>query len=697
MSAGTGATNRAQGTTQLFYSVNTFHDWLEAAPIGFDPASHNFEGADFVLAESQDGGGFNNANMNTPADGESPRMQMYLYRATTAGAQTATVSSADDAGIVYHEYTHGLSNRLVNNGLGNSLLAKQSRAMGEGWSDFFATDFLVEKGFEPDTAADGELLHGDYTSNDTINAGRTQALDCPVGSANATRCPGTPSAGTGGYTFGDVGRILSYNNDPQYPLFEEHAEGELWAQILWDLRKVIGGSATRRLAAEAMRLSPVPPSMVDERDAILLADAATGGTFHDQIWAVFATRGMGVGASTPGPGSTRVVESFAVPTEVAKVGKPIVTDPPPLGDGDGALEPGETARVRIPLRNLTPAALAVTSARLSATAPAVVGVPTVDYGSIGSEQTANPVASFAVTIPAGATCGAALPVTLKVNDATALALTLPVGAKEQKSTYAATDLPKTISDFNLTGASSSITIPTVQAVDVIKVHVKLAHNFIGDLSGRLTAPGGTAALLFERPGYPFIGTQADNMDIVLDDDAVASIQDRPFEQPTITTGPFRPNELLSKFSGGALNGGWTLRVLDLNNQYNNTGGTLQEFSITAFDATCNTNVAQLPEATSAAATGVTGTGATVNGSVDPNGSATDYAFQYGTTTDSASRPRPRAPAAAPLRPPSPRRSAVWPRARPITTGRSRCATTRWLPQAPTSRLSLRGWRRRRRV
>ena len=30
---------------------------------------------------------------------------------------------------------------------------------------------------------------------------------------------------------------------------------------------------------------------------------------------------------------------------------------------------------------------------------------------------------------------------------------------------------------------------------------------------------------------------------------------------------------------------------------------------------------------------MTGTGATVNGSVDPNGSATDYAFQYGTTTD----------------------------------------------------------------
>ena len=48
----------------------------------------------------------------------------------------------------------------------------------------------------------------------------------------------------------------------------------------------------------------------------------------------------------------------------------------------------------------------------------MVGVPTVDYGSISGEGTATPAVSFAVTIPAGATCGAALPVDLKVNDAT---------------------------------------------------------------------------------------------------------------------------------------------------------------------------------------------------------------------------------------------------------------------------------------
>ena len=57
-----------------------------------------------------------NANMYTPPDGTPPTMQMYLWHlpgATDAQEPCVPASGANDASILYHEYTHGLSNRLV--------------------------------------------------------------------------------------------------------------------------------------------------------------------------------------------------------------------------------------------------------------------------------------------------------------------------------------------------------------------------------------------------------------------------------------------------------------------------------------------------------------------------------------------------------------------------------------------------------
>jgi MYXO-CTERM domain-containing protein len=76
-------------TTQLFYVTNWLHDWYYDS--GFDEAAANAQlnnfgrggvAGDPLHAEAQDGansGNRNNANMSTPADGISPRMQMYLW------------------------------------------------------------------------------------------------------------------------------------------------------------------------------------------------------------------------------------------------------------------------------------------------------------------------------------------------------------------------------------------------------------------------------------------------------------------------------------------------------------------------------------------------------------------------------------------------------------------------------------------
>lgn len=81
--------------TQLFYTVNWLHNsWYDS---GFDEASGNAQSDNYgrggidndpLIAQAQDGaliGNSDNANMATPADGESPRMQMYVWSGVASG------------------------------------------------------------------------------------------------------------------------------------------------------------------------------------------------------------------------------------------------------------------------------------------------------------------------------------------------------------------------------------------------------------------------------------------------------------------------------------------------------------------------------------------------------------------------------------------------------------------------------------
>jgi extracellular elastinolytic metalloproteinase len=182
--------NMAQNAAQVMYFLNKYHDHLAGAPYGFTAAAGNFEtaGGDQVLGNAMDGANsgnglpdknhFNNANMGTPPDGESPTMQMYLFRAQQ-GFPIPSANGGDDAEVVYHEYTHGLSNRLVLFPDGTSGLSnQQGNSMGEGWSDWYAEDFLNNLGFKPDTATVGDVVMGNITFGGLL---RFQPVDCTVG------------------------------------------------------------------------------------------------------------------------------------------------------------------------------------------------------------------------------------------------------------------------------------------------------------------------------------------------------------------------------------------------------------------------------------------------------------------------------------------------------------------------------------
>jgi extracellular elastinolytic metalloproteinase len=319
--------NTKHDAVQVYYFLNRFHDHLAAAPISFTDAAGNFEyggtgGHDPVLGNASDGantggGGFpdlghvDNANMTTPPDGTPPTMQMYLFRKLNRFGlpNVASANGGDDAEVVYHEYTHGLSNRLVlypggNSGLDN----QQANSMGEGWSDWYALDFLVGAGYKPNPAGDGNLVMGALSFGGDL---RTQPIDCPVGSPSPN-CPGTPDAGPGGYTYGDFGLI---GGGP-----EVHADGEIWVETLWDLRRDLGRNTTEELVTRGMELSPPSPSYLDMRNAILQADlVANGGANEAAIWNVFANRGMGYFASSLGGGDVHPVEDFSPPADCAVV------------------------------------------------------------------------------------------------------------------------------------------------------------------------------------------------------------------------------------------------------------------------------------------------------------------------------------------------------------------------------------------
>ncbi|MEV6525815.1 M36 family metallopeptidase [Longispora sp. NPDC051575] len=313
---GSWRTNANQNAVQLSYFLGKFHDHLEGGTVGFTREAGNFDArdGDAVQGEAMDGantanglpgGNANNANMDTPVDGTPPRMQMYLFY-DDGNFNWLSGNSGDAADIVYHEYTHGLSNRLVVDANGMSTLGPvQAGSMGEAWSDWYAMDLLVKEGSQPDRKNAADLRIGDYVGHGTDGI-RTQPIDCKVGVVDAA-CPGGARSGPGGFTYGDFGKISA--GGP-----EVHADGEIWVETLWDLRCEVGSDVSESLVTRAMELSPSNPSFLDERNAILLADTVVyGGKYRDVIWKTFAARGMGYFAGAIDGDDSAPAEDFSLP------------------------------------------------------------------------------------------------------------------------------------------------------------------------------------------------------------------------------------------------------------------------------------------------------------------------------------------------------------------------------------------------
>ncbi len=310
---------RDAAVTNLFYWNNYIHD--RYYQLGFTEAAGNFQnnnfgrggfGNDAVQADAQDGSGTNNANFSTPPDGSPGRMQMYVFTGPNPDRD-----GDFDQEIVIHEYTHGLSNRLVGGGIGISAL--QTRGMGEGWSDFYGLCLLGAPADDPN----GVYAAGAYASYQL--AGLTQNYYFGI-----RRYPYSTDLLKNPLTLKDLdpAQISAHAGVPKSPIAggtadQVHNQGELWCVTLWEARALLiarhgataGNDLILQLVTDGMKLAPANPNFLQARDAILQADLVnSGGANRGDLWSAFSKRGMGASATSPGSFTTSgIVENFDLP------------------------------------------------------------------------------------------------------------------------------------------------------------------------------------------------------------------------------------------------------------------------------------------------------------------------------------------------------------------------------------------------
>jgi hypothetical protein len=163
----------------------------------------------------------NNASFAPTVEGTAPKIRMGIFTRGTSSLND-DLDSDYDGEVVFHEYGHGVSNRLVGAKVSVSCLnGPQSGAMGEGWSDYFSISYY------------NNPIEGAYLAAETGEGIRRQSYEGYT------------------YTYEDIG-----NGNYAY---EVHDDGEIWAATLWDLAQDAGPECHRPAGDERPQGHAVPP------------------------------------------------------------------------------------------------------------------------------------------------------------------------------------------------------------------------------------------------------------------------------------------------------------------------------------------------------------------------------------------------------------------------------------------------------
>jgi len=272
----------------------------------------------------------------------------------------------------------------------------------------------------------------------------------------------------------------------------------------------------------------------------------------------------------------RVLEyTGATPQPLVRAGAPTVT--PVTGDGDAFLEPGESARLDLPVTNVGDGRATGVTALVSTDDPRATIVPRVGYyGDIPAGRTRTQ--RFRVTLAPGYPRGKRVSLAVRVSFAGSLSptrLTTTVATGQPATTvtdFAYAGEPVPIPDNSPAGASISIPVTGVGYAAKLTFSIDgtactstagattvgVDHTFVGDLVGTLVAPGGQTAKLMDRDG----GGGNNLCQVVFDDAAT-----RAFAAATLTqapyTGSWRPAEPLDGLLSAPVDGTWTFTVVDV--------------------------------------------------------------------------------------------------------------------------------------
>jgi extracellular elastinolytic metalloproteinase len=514
-----------QKVVNIFYYCNYMHDFLYL--LGFREADGNFQKDGFnrgglqgdrVDARSYPGKVDGTANMSTPADGRTPIMRMGLVTSTNR-------HTAMDSTVVFHEYTHGLTNRLVGGPMNDSALeADQSGGMGEGWSDYLACTI---------------------NNIDVVGA---WVVNNPGGIRQFRYDSNFPDG------FGDIG-------SGRYD--EVHNIGEIWCATLLEMNRKIGKELTLNLVLDSLRLAPANPSFIDMRDSMFAAlehmltasnpmSPADYDRAKEGMWAVFAKLGMGVGAKSNGPTLSGVVGSHVVPSS-EEPGTTIHVEANPnlaIPDNDPS---GVTSVLNIS-EEATVARLTVSlNIQHSYTGDLIVSLIAPDgKTAILSDRQGASAKNLDRTYSSQDTPALAALIgeqamgswTLKIADlakidrGTLVHWSLDISPSLVVEPARGEATPAiAIPDKDPNGVSSTIAIQQSGKIRGLKVGVDITHTYIGDLKVELTSPAGTNVVLWNRTG-----SGQDNLITTFD----------PISTPVLAT-----------LAGQETKGNWTLKVSDL--------------------------------------------------------------------------------------------------------------------------------------
>ncbi|KAF8872228.1 Fungalysin metallopeptidase-domain-containing protein [Infundibulicybe gibba] len=280
--------------TNAFYVMNAMHDITYQ--YGFREISYNFQMNNFgrggrerdpIHVQVHDDSNTNDAVFATPPDGQPGICRLYLWDRTSPRRDAAM-----DNSVLIHEFTHGLTRRMVGGGIVRCSRTMEARglstnALDSSWVQ--QRPILPRLPLQNPTLSLPDYTYGRYLVN-SIAGMRTYP-----------------------YSTSEITNPLRYSSIKT--LHEVHDIGEVWANMLHNVHAALvrehgfsrnaktdpttpeGNVVFMRLFMSALSILPCSPTFLYARDAWIQADYVIyGGANRCLLWKVFASRGLGVDA-----------------------------------------------------------------------------------------------------------------------------------------------------------------------------------------------------------------------------------------------------------------------------------------------------------------------------------------------------------------------------------------------------------------